>query len=252
MDNANGYNSFLLFTSYYRQVKKLTIEQRGILLTALFAFQLDEELPEMDDLTEMCFMFVSADIERNKEKYKEIIQKRSYAGKRSAEVKRQRAEQENSSTNATPVKSVPTRKSGVEHNVDVYVDDDEYVNVDENVYVYDDVQKSTPTNTHTDTQKIPTVTQLKAYCLANAIVTDVEKFYQYNSAKNWPMRWQDALALWVKKDQEQTSPKRKFNSFNDNIEKHGYTQEYFDNIARVNADRLEKIAHDYMERSQQA
>lgn len=75
-----GKNSFLLYTDNFKQITRLSMEQRGILFTALFAFQLGEPLPEMDPVTEVCFSFLADDIERNNEKYDEIIKKRKAAG----------------------------------------------------------------------------------------------------------------------------------------------------------------------------
>lgn len=47
----------------------LTMEQRGILFTAIYAYELGEELPEMDPLTAMCFGFIKSSLDANAEKY---------------------------------------------------------------------------------------------------------------------------------------------------------------------------------------
>ena len=47
----------------------LTMEQRGILFTAIYSYELGEELPEMDPLTEMCFGFIKSSLDANAEKY---------------------------------------------------------------------------------------------------------------------------------------------------------------------------------------
>lgn len=76
----NKKTSFILYTEYNEQLQLLSMEQRGILLTALMNNQLGKDLPEMDDLTIMCYSFISADVRRNNEKYNEIIEKRREAG----------------------------------------------------------------------------------------------------------------------------------------------------------------------------
>ena len=63
-------SSFILYTDYYEQIELLTIEQRGVLLTACMLYQLGRELPEMDPITKMAYMFISADIRRNNESTK--------------------------------------------------------------------------------------------------------------------------------------------------------------------------------------
>lgn len=45
------------------------MEQRGILFTAIYSYELGEELPEMDPLTEMCFGFIKSSLDANAEKY---------------------------------------------------------------------------------------------------------------------------------------------------------------------------------------
>ena len=44
-------DSFVLYTEYMEQVNLLSIEQRGVLLTAIFSYAADAELPEMDGIT---------------------------------------------------------------------------------------------------------------------------------------------------------------------------------------------------------
>ena len=45
------------------------MEQRGVLLTAIMAYQTETELPEMDGTTNMCFMFIRQRIDLDNETY---------------------------------------------------------------------------------------------------------------------------------------------------------------------------------------
>lgn len=72
-------NSIILFTDYLVQLKALSMEQRGVLLTALLLHQDGQPLPEMDDVTNLCFLFISADIDRANAHYDEIVTKRQAA-----------------------------------------------------------------------------------------------------------------------------------------------------------------------------
>ena len=74
-------NSFILYTDYMEHLELLNMEQRGVLLTALMCFQMQQKLPEMDSLTQLAFSFISKDMRINNEKYEETIIKRSEAGK---------------------------------------------------------------------------------------------------------------------------------------------------------------------------
>lgn len=81
-------NNFVLYTDYWKQIKRLSMEQRGLLFTALFAFQMEKELPQLDPITDMCFGFITEDIERNNKKYAEVVEKRKAAGAKGGKQKR--------------------------------------------------------------------------------------------------------------------------------------------------------------------
>ena len=74
-------DSFVLYTEYMEQVNLLSIEQRGVLLTAIFSYAADAELPEMDGITKMAFAFIKSRIDKDTEKYAKTIEKRKEAGK---------------------------------------------------------------------------------------------------------------------------------------------------------------------------
>lgn len=62
-------DTFILRIDFYPQIKMLDREQRGDLLTAVFAYSAGEELPEMDQVTRMCFGFIKASLDANAERY---------------------------------------------------------------------------------------------------------------------------------------------------------------------------------------
>lgn len=66
---ARSKDTFILRDDFYPQIKMLTMEQRGILFTAIYAHELGEELPEMDPLTAMCLGFIKSSLDANAEKY---------------------------------------------------------------------------------------------------------------------------------------------------------------------------------------
>lgn len=73
-------NSFVLYAEYAKHLELLSMEQRGVLFTAIMAFETGEEMPEMDGMTKMAFSFISEQLSRDKEKYESICKKRSAAG----------------------------------------------------------------------------------------------------------------------------------------------------------------------------
>lgn len=64
-------DSFILSTKYFKQIQALSIEQRGLLMTAIFCHESGEVLPEMDAVTEMAFSFIRQDLDDNRAKYEE-------------------------------------------------------------------------------------------------------------------------------------------------------------------------------------
>lgn len=75
-------NSFVLYTEYAKHLSLLSMEQRGVLFTAIMAYELGEALPDMDGMTQMAFSFISEQLSRDKEKYESTCKKRSEAGSR--------------------------------------------------------------------------------------------------------------------------------------------------------------------------
>lgn len=78
--------SFVLYNDMRTHIEKLSIEQRGQLLTAIFAHA-DGEDYSLDVVTDMAFGFISDQMDRDSEKYTEKCQKRSDAGKKGSKIR---------------------------------------------------------------------------------------------------------------------------------------------------------------------
>lgn len=92
-------NSFVLYTEYAKHIKLLSMEQRGALLTAIMAYETDEEMPEMDGMTQMAFSFIKEQLDRDSERHESTCQKRSEAGKRGGRQKANVSFEEEEKTN---------------------------------------------------------------------------------------------------------------------------------------------------------
>ena len=73
--------SFVLYTDYIDQVELLSMEQRGLLLSAIMCYAAGKELPELDGMVTMAFSFIRKQIDRDNEKYQEKVEKCREAGK---------------------------------------------------------------------------------------------------------------------------------------------------------------------------
>jgi len=86
---AKDKKSFLLYTDVHFTVKKLTDEQAGKLFKHILSYVNDEN-PVMDDiLLEIAFEPIKQSLKRDLRKYEDIREKRSLAGKASADKRQQ-------------------------------------------------------------------------------------------------------------------------------------------------------------------
>lgn len=113
--------SFILYTEYAKHLALLNMEQRGVLLTAIMSYQLEEELPEMDGATGMAFSFIKEQLEKDNTKYEETVKKRSEAGKQGGRPKANEEEEKQTKAkkaNAISEKQTKAKKPDNEHDND--------------------------------------------------------------------------------------------------------------------------------------
>lgn len=82
-------NSFVLYTDYIEHIELLSMEQRGILLTAIMMYSTGQAMPDMDGMTKMAFSFIKAQIDRDNEKYERTVAARVEAGKKGGRPQKQ-------------------------------------------------------------------------------------------------------------------------------------------------------------------
>lgn len=119
---AEGKKSFVLYADYIHTIQHLTDEQAGKLLKHLMQYVNDQN-PETDDpITKLAFEPIKQQLKRDLKHWELIKEKRSAAGKASAEKRKQKA------TNSTSVKSVKqtSTNSTVNDNVNVNVNEINY------------------------------------------------------------------------------------------------------------------------------
>ena len=88
-NKANGYlvfkmkESFILYTSQYSAIEKLSKTAKGELLDALYRYAMDGKQPAFSSqTTEMAFNFIRIRIDENNAKYLSICEKRKAAGRK--------------------------------------------------------------------------------------------------------------------------------------------------------------------------
>lgn len=76
-----GKNSFLLYTSDYKCIKDLPLEQKGALLDAIFEYASTGTIIDLPPVVSMAFNFFRSHIDDNTEKWNEKVEKRRAAGR---------------------------------------------------------------------------------------------------------------------------------------------------------------------------
>ena len=76
-----GKSSFIMYTEYLEHIGLLSMDQRGVLFTAVLNYASGKQLPEMDGMVQMAFSFIKARMERDSESYQKTIEARREAGR---------------------------------------------------------------------------------------------------------------------------------------------------------------------------
>ena len=80
MPKNENKKSFIIYSDWERYFLALSDQQAGMLLKALFAFVSRDEEIELEPMAQMAFMFMSDQIIRDTQKWKEVCEKRSVLG----------------------------------------------------------------------------------------------------------------------------------------------------------------------------
>ena len=115
-------DSFILYTEQKEVIDKLSDEQVGKLIKAIYEYVETGQMPKLDALLEIVIIPFKQNIDRNANKYEETKKKRSEAGKIGAEVKKQMKAKQ---ANANFAKSKQANQAD-------NVNDNDNVNVNEN------------------------------------------------------------------------------------------------------------------------
>lgn len=202
-------NSFVMYTDYMEQVSMLSREQRGDLFTAIMAYASNTELPNMDGVTMMAFCFIRSQMDRDRSKYQETIEKRREAGKQGGRPKANGSDEKAKKANGFSEKQTEAKKAdNVNDNVDVNVNVNE--NVDE-----DEKEKKKGTNVPKEKSRFvpPSVENVTEYCRENDYrYVDANYFVDFYISKNWYVGknkmkdWKAAVRNWQRQESAKHKP----------------------------------------------
>ena len=126
-------NSFVLFKEQKEIVDKLSDEDAGKLFKAIFEYVDNGEVPKLTQLLDIVIIPFKQSIDRNSEKWEQIKEKRSLAGKASAEKRASKNKQ--NPTNPTNVNSVKQTSTNVNKSQQSSTDSTVSVSVSDSVSV---------------------------------------------------------------------------------------------------------------------
>lgn len=114
-------DSFILYTEQKEVIDKLSDEQAGKLIKAIYKYVETEKMPELDKLLDIVIIPFKQNLDRNKEKYNKISEIRAKAGAKGGKQKKQKQ----------------TKEINCNDNENVNVNDNVNVNVNDNDKVSD-------------------------------------------------------------------------------------------------------------------
>jgi uncharacterized protein YdaU (DUF1376 family) len=113
---AENKKSFVLYADLIKNIEHLTNEEKGILFNHLLEYVNDKKPILEDRLILTAWKPIEAQLKRDLVKFEEVKQKRSEAGKRSAELRALKSDEQDP-TNSTSVESVQQTSTNPTDNV---------------------------------------------------------------------------------------------------------------------------------------
>lgn len=112
-------DSFIFYKEWRDAIADLPNDVRLEIYEAIIEYGTSGKLPALKPIANVAFNFIKAGIDRNAEKYNDVIEKRREAGRISAEKRKQLKESKHVPTNSTSVESVEQRATNSTDNVNV-------------------------------------------------------------------------------------------------------------------------------------
>lgn len=192
--------SFIFHKDWYNAISQLDKDLRLELYDAIMRKALYNEPPSLSPMGNLAMSFIEPQIERDFDKWLDIREKRSNAGKAHRGNQYSVMEQtEHKQTNGT---SVPTSKqNGTNGTVSVSVSDS--VSVDNNSVILKEKENTNVFPKKKSSRFIkPSVEEVDAYVKEKGYHIDAQKFVNYYESKGWvvgksPMKdWKAACRTW--------------------------------------------------------
>ena len=229
--------SFVMYGSWSSAIEKMSNEQAGQLLKAIYALQDDENAEPEDPSVSFVFEIIKDKLFEDAKEWEKAKQRRSESGKKGMEKRwsEDKRAVTNDNTAITNDNTVITNDNSV---ITPITNDNTVtesitpitVSVSGSVSVSDSVSvNESPSETEREKQakekrkrfSAPSVDEVRDYCRERGNSIDAETFVDFYASKGWkvgnsPMKdWQSAIRTWEKRECR-ASPREKPASFNAN------------------------------------
>lgn len=217
---------FPAFVGYIDSLSMLTDEQKGRVFMAALLYTRDGVMTDLEPVEAMAFAFIRGDIDRAREKYDDICEKR-----RDAINKRWQNTSDTNEYKSTA--EIQKNTSGTKQNK---TKQDKTIQNEESISASDDAK---PARAKKKSFDPPTVDEVKAYCDEQGFGTiNPAAFVDYYEANGWrvgshPMKdWRATVRNWARRDKEKGIVPKNPGSFE--------TDEFFDAAVKASYARIEQ------------
>lgn len=207
-------SSFVMYTEYAEQIELLSMEQRGLLFTAIMAYAAGNDMPEMDAVTTMAFSFIRSRMDADNEKYRKTCEARREAGKKGGRPKSdQKNHDEAEKTEDLEEKQKKSKKANG------FFEKQNNPDIDNDIDIDNDKKESTLKGTKEKSCHFipPTLTDVEEYCREKEISIDCQRFVDFYESKGWMIGknrmkdWRAAVRNWARGQRQELtteSPKK--------------------------------------------
>lgn len=195
-------SNFVMHTEHMEHIQLLDMEQRGILFTALMLYQMQEELPEMDAVTQMCFSFMKARIDRDNEAYEEKCRKNAENGSKGGRPKKPNGSNE---------------KRTVSEKTERFLEKPKKADTDTDTDI--DIKEKDNKKKKPSVFAPPTVIEVASYVREKGYSVDAQRFVDFYECKGWMVGknkmkdWKAAVRNWERTDKESPPKPTKFSNY---------------------------------------
>ena len=225
--------TFLMYQSWASAIEKMTDEQAGQLLKAIYALQEDPDTAPEDPALSFVFEIIKEKMAEDAEAYEEVCRAKSEAGKKGNEVRWGKkvsqkvadATDESQSiakiADATNLSQTSQMIANVADMKGYDTDTDSDTESDTDMRGYDN--KKHPPYPPRRGRKFspPSVEEVEAYCEEHGYDVDPEEFVDFYTSKGWkvgknPMKdWKAAVRTWARRDRAspKDTPKESINDY---------------------------------------